>query len=575
MNTKPIANYQTRDSGLKDSLSLKPVLRLHRNESSTTVVPDLLACLSPDEWQRYPDQGPLATSLAQHLGVSADRIVITAGGDEAIDRIIRRALRGPRSKVVTHIPAFDMFPIYTHNAGGCWVGVEWLTGEFPRQALLDQLDSHTALLILVSPNNPTGQTIALEDWQPLLDKAAALQIPVLADLAYTEYAEQSPFDMLSQHSQVTLVRTFSKAWGLAGLRVGYLVAPDAATADELRGLGGPFPVSGVSLLLAQLALETQAARMEQHVVETRRLRDELIETIRLAGGNPLESQANFVLARWPQAIRLAERLGRENILIRTFQSPHPLANDWIRVTCPENRDQLDRLRTALGVSPAGQVEKTDLGTAAETHDAEQRSISAASTSSAASRTASWQRVTKETAIDLEVALDGTGQVEVNTGLGFFDHMLQAWAHHARLNLRLNCRGDLHVDDHHTIEDCGLALGAALDRALGERRGIRRFGYAYAPLDEAVARCVIDLAGRAWSTVELNLVRSQLGDVATENLTHFFQSLAQTLRCSLHLTVLCGANDHHRAEAAFKATALALRSAVSIVHQQVPSTKGVL
>ena len=192
------------------------------------------------------------------------------------------------------------------------------------------------------------------------------------------------------------------------------------------------------------------------------------------------------------------------------------------------------------------------------------------------RRVEFGRTTGETEIKVTLDLDGEGRAEVESGIGFLDHMLTSLAKHARFDLRLSCQGDLEIDDHHTVEDCALALGQALDRALGERRGIARFGSAYAPLDEALARAVVDLSGRPCAVVELGLVREMLGEVACENIAHFFISLATAGRLALHLDVLRGANDHHRAEAAFKATALALRQAVRADGtDQVPSTKGVL
>ena len=187
-----------------------------------------------------------------------------------------------------------------------------------------------------------------------------------------------------------------------------------------------------------------------------------------------------------------------------------------------------------------------------------------------------ERRTAETSIRLELLLDGEGVSEIETGIGFLDHMLTALAKHARFDLELECDGDLDVDDHHTAEDCALALGAAIDQALGERRGIRRFGHACAPLDEALARVVVDFSGRPSAHVDLGFRRERIGDIATENLTHVFVSLATTARMTLHVDVLKGSNDHHRAEAAFKALALALREAVALDGTgEVPSTKGVL
>jgi imidazoleglycerol phosphate dehydratase HisB len=191
------------------------------------------------------------------------------------------------------------------------------------------------------------------------------------------------------------------------------------------------------------------------------------------------------------------------------------------------------------------------------------------------RRADIQRQTAETRIEGELVLEGSRRVEVATGIGFLDHMLTALAHHAGWDLALRCRGDLEVDDHHTAEDCALALGAALDAALGDRAGIVRFGSAYAPLDEALARAVVDLSGRPWPEVDLGLRRERLGALAAENAPHVLRSLAIAARCALHVDVLKGDNDHHRAEAAFKAVALALRQAVARTGDAVPSTKGVL
>ena len=193
------------------------------------------------------------------------------------------------------------------------------------------------------------------------------------------------------------------------------------------------------------------------------------------------------------------------------------------------------------------------------------------------RRAEVSRRTLETDVRVELSLDGEGRAEVATGIGFLDHMLTALARHGRFDLSLTCEGDLQVDDHHTAEDCALALGQAFDRALGERRGIARFGHAYAPLDEALARAVVDLSGRPCAVVDLGLTREALGDLACENVPHVFASLAMAARAALHVDVLRGANDHHRAEAAFKALALALRQAVRREGpaDAVPSTKGVL
>ncbi len=192
------------------------------------------------------------------------------------------------------------------------------------------------------------------------------------------------------------------------------------------------------------------------------------------------------------------------------------------------------------------------------------------------RTATIERTTKETRITCTLNLDGSGQSTVNTGLGFFDHMLNAFAKHSRMDLELTCIGDLSCDDHHTVEDCAIVIAEAIGKALGDGRGIERFGQSFVPMDETLVRCVIDLCGRSTAIVALHLKREQIGGVATENITHFFSSFANTLRCSLHLDTLRGENDHHKAEAAFKSLARALRDAIALTtFNDIPSTKGVV
>ncbi len=192
------------------------------------------------------------------------------------------------------------------------------------------------------------------------------------------------------------------------------------------------------------------------------------------------------------------------------------------------------------------------------------------------RNATIERKTNETEISVTLELHGTGSSDVQTGIGFLDHLLDALARHGRFDLELRCRGDLQVDDHHTAEDCGLALGAVIREALGDRVGIERFGSAYAPLDEALARAVVDVSGRPFAAIDLGLTRERLGELSCENIPHVLSSLATAAGITLHVDVLRGDNDHHRAEAAFKAVALALRAAVrSSGFDDVPSTKGTI
>ncbi len=193
------------------------------------------------------------------------------------------------------------------------------------------------------------------------------------------------------------------------------------------------------------------------------------------------------------------------------------------------------------------------------------------------RTHTLLRKTKETDIKVFVNLDGNGNSSVNTGVGFLDHLLTSFSKHSLIDIEITCKGDLEVDDHHSVEDSALSLGTAIKEALGDKRGINRFGYSYAPLDESLVRAVIDLSGRAYSVVQLKLERESIGDISTENIEHFISSFSSTLLASIHVHTICGSNCHHKAEAAFKALALAIKEAISLKNpnNEIPSTKGVL
>lgn len=193
-----------------------------------------------------------------------------------------------------------------------------------------------------------------------------------------------------------------------------------------------------------------------------------------------------------------------------------------------------------------------------------------------SRTATVERTTRETSVKVELDLDGTGQVSVNTGVGFFDHLLTSFGSHALFDLTITTDGDLEVDDHHTVEDTALALGQALSDALGDRTGIQRFGDASVPMDEALARCALDLSGRAYAVLDIPLRQPSIGNFSTQNLPHAMEAISRTGGFSLHLSVT-GHNDHHVAEAAIKALARAVRAASEPDPRRdgVASTKGTL
>ncbi len=192
------------------------------------------------------------------------------------------------------------------------------------------------------------------------------------------------------------------------------------------------------------------------------------------------------------------------------------------------------------------------------------------------RTATRTRETRETSIEVTVDLDGSGTTDVQTGVGFYDHLLTSLGHHSLIDLRVRATGDLHIDEHHTVEDVALVLGDALAGALGDRRGIIRFGDARVPMDDALASVAIDLSGRPYAVLDLAFVGERVGQLSTQNVPHVLESLARTLGANLHATA-AGRNDHHIAEATFKALARSLRAAVALDPRRagIASTKGSL
>jgi imidazoleglycerol-phosphate dehydratase len=194
------------------------------------------------------------------------------------------------------------------------------------------------------------------------------------------------------------------------------------------------------------------------------------------------------------------------------------------------------------------------------------------------RTASWRRTTKETDIRVRLSLDGRGRYEVSTGIRFLDHMLELFARHGGFDLELHAQGDLDVDQHHTVEDLGIALGEAVRRALGSKHGINRAGYFLMPMDDTLAVAAIDLSGRPYLVLRANVKARRVGDLQTELLEDFFQGFATTAQANVHLKVAYGRSSHHAVEALFKAFARALRVACSRdarLKRQLPSTKGLL
>jgi HAD superfamily hydrolase (TIGR01548 family) len=346
-------------------------LDLSRNEGACAI-PDLagaLASVQPSLLECYPDIAPLQRRLAGHVGLEPERVVVTTGGDEGIDRAIRVAIRSGRIRVLGHDPSFEMIGVSTINAGASLDTISWLEGDFPVDAFCEAIDESIAAVVLVTPNNPTGAAVDLPDILRVVDRAAEVGAMALIDLAYVEFAADDPTHQLLAMPNVVIVRTLSKAWGLAGLRIGYLLA-SVDLAETLRNAGGPFPVAGVSLHLAAKAMEAGGIDIDTFQKRKARLRS-MIESI---GGRPWASDANFILAHFNDAAWLRDALASLGIAVRRFPSSPELA-DCLRITVPTSDSDLDRLERALRVVSAPQAVLFDMdGVLAEVSTSYRRAI---------------------------------------------------------------------------------------------------------------------------------------------------------------------------------------------------------
>ena len=302
-------------------------LQLSRNESRPSIeFANPRSQLTKATVSRYPSVGQLQGLIAKFVDTDPDRIVISAGGDQAIERVIRSCVSAERPFVLMHQPSFEMIDIYTTNCGGQLRKVDWLVDEFPVDAFCEQIDHQTAVVVLVTPNNPTGQVIPAISILQIADRARENGAKLLVDLAYVEFADNDPTQELVEHPNIVVVRTLSKAFGLAGLRVGYLIAPEARSARDYWAQTGPFPVSGPSLDFACQAIHRIDA-MEQNVRQVVRERTELTALLVDCGARPIASQGNFVLAEFDDAAQVWRDFGQAGIAIRKFTDSDFLENN--------------------------------------------------------------------------------------------------------------------------------------------------------------------------------------------------------------------------------------------------------
>ena len=320
-------------------------LDLRGNEGA---VPDeaLLQTLSGvDVLRRYPDAGPVRRRLAARFGVAEERVLVTAGGDDALDRLCRAVLEPGRSLLLP-TPGFEMTRRYAQLAGAVVVEVPWPGAGFPVEAVCAAVDGGTGLVALTSPNNPTGATIPWEDVVAVCAAAAAVGAVVLLDLAYVEFADADPTAAALALDNVVVVRTVSKAWGLAGIRVGCALGP-ARVLAWMAAAGAPYAVSAPSLALAAAALDAGDDALVGFVDGVREGRAALARALAGAGCDVVPSEANFVFARSPRAAWLADGLAGLGIGVRTFPT-QPGLGDALRIAVPPTAPGRARLAAGLG-----------------------------------------------------------------------------------------------------------------------------------------------------------------------------------------------------------------------------------
>ncbi len=311
-------------------------------DANEAIVPSVeistvLAATNPNSAARYPSTSALEVSIAQKLGLSPSRVLVTAGGDEAIDRACR-AFLNHSTEIILPIPTFEMIERYAQMAQATVVPVKWDSGPFPVDAVLDQINPRTVMIAIVSPNNPTGAVAQAQDIQRI--SAAAPHAQLLVDLAYEEFADNPLTSAAAALPNTIIIRTFSKAFGLAGMRVGYAIANELAV-KAMRAAGSPYSVSALSIAAAQQALDLPDAWLANSVSRVRDERARLQQLLRELGASPEESQGNFVLTQFEDAPWVWRALAGLGIAVRRFSAAN--LENKLRITCPGHTLSFARL----------------------------------------------------------------------------------------------------------------------------------------------------------------------------------------------------------------------------------------
>ncbi len=517
-------------------------IRLDANENPYPALVQGQAALN-----RYPEPQPadLARRMADLYGVATANLWVSRGSDDAIDLLIRAFCTAGRDTVGIVEPTFAAYAQFARIQGAKVAFIRLCDGFiFDTDAVLRFAETEQPkILFLCTPNNPTGTRIpegAVEQLARALPDTL-----VVADEAYGEFDEAPSLAPLAGSiANLVVLRTLSKAYGLAGARIGCAIAaPDIIAL--LAKVSPPYPLPEPSIRAALDALGPE--RMPAHA---ERIRLILAERARVAAA----------LADVPE-IRSIREGG--NFLFLEVDGPEALAKCLAAAAV--------RVRFRPNAAPGGV--RISIGLPAE--NAALLAVLGIATGTRPGRRAEIIRDTKETRIILAVDLDQPEPRRIDSGIPFYDHMLDQVAAHGGFGLTLSCSGDLGIDPHHSIEDVAIALGAALRAALGDKKGIGRFGFAL-PMDETSAEVLIDLSGRPFAKFDGSFTSEKVGGLPTQMVPHIFRSIADSLGAAIHVRV-DGDNDHHKVEACFKAFGRALRQGLAIdgASGVLPSTKGML
>ena len=497
-------------------------------------------------YNRYPDprQAELKSLISRIKGIPVMNMFIGNGSDEAIDLCFRIFCEPAVDNAVSIAPTYGMYRVAADINNVQMREVPLGEGfSLPVEALLEACDANTKLMFVCSPNNPTGNAFPVSE---ILKLAEAFDGMLVVDEAYIDFSsERSLTEYLAEYPNLIVLQTLSKAYGMAALRLG-LAFGDKRTMSMFANVKYPYNISLSSMEKAMgLLVRDVKAEVEVIKAERSRMAEALAALPRVRKVWP--SDANFLLVEVDDARGLYDELLAAQVIVRDRSKVLACAG-CLRITVgtPAENDKV--LAVIGGLKPESVVQK---------------------------RAAKVVRKTRETHIEVSVDLDGKGTDGIDTGLKFLDHMLDQIVHHAGISLSVKATGDLEVDEHHTMEDVAIVLGEALIKALGDKRGIERYGFVL-PMDESKAMVLMDLGGRIEFVWDVEFKREYVGDVPTEMFWHFFRSLGAAMSCNLHISAK-GDNDHHIAEGIFKAFARALKMAVrkEEFSYSLPSSKGVL